>query len=235
MKILAGHQPNFLPWMGYFYKISQSDVFVFSDHLQYTPKNWINRVNIKTKNKNETLITIPVSCKSDTLIKDVLIATQINWKSKLVRTLEDAYKKQPHYSDVQPVIDYFINSEEIFLSKFNIELSLLILKGLGIETKLVLGSSLDLELGKSNHIIDACEKLKCNHYLAGNGTDYHDYELFDFHKINVKKVNFKHPIYKQSNSEFTSGLSIIDAIANIGLSGVSEIFFKENIFENENN
>jgi hypothetical protein len=107
------------------------------------------------------------------------------------------------------------------------------LNQLEIKTKLVLGSTLDLEIGKSNHIIDACEKLHCKHYLAGNGTDYHDYELFNFHKIEVKKVNFKHPIYKQSTLEFTPGLSIIDAIANIGFSGVSDVFLKENAIENE--
>jgi hypothetical protein len=233
MKTLSGHQPNFMPWLGYFYKIAKSDVFVFSDHLQYSPKNWINRVNIKTKNKNEALITIPVSCKSDSLIKDVLIANQINWRSKLVRTIEDAYRKQPHYSDIHPIIDFFTNSEEILLSEFNINLTSNILNKLEIKTELILGSTLDLEIGKSNHIVDACLKLNCKHYLAGNGTDYHDYELFNNNHIHVKKVNFKHPIYRQSNLEFTPGLSIIDAIANIGLAGVSELFFNEYRLENE--
>jgi hypothetical protein len=29
MKIVAIHQPNFLPWMGYFDKICAADIFIF--------------------------------------------------------------------------------------------------------------------------------------------------------------------------------------------------------------
>ena len=33
--ILAAHQPQYLPWLGYLHKISDTDVFLILDDVQY--------------------------------------------------------------------------------------------------------------------------------------------------------------------------------------------------------
>ena len=33
--IIAVHQPQYLPWLGYFDKMARSDLFVFLDNVQY--------------------------------------------------------------------------------------------------------------------------------------------------------------------------------------------------------
>ena len=35
MTILAAHQPQYLPWLGFFDKIAQADVFVLLDNVQF--------------------------------------------------------------------------------------------------------------------------------------------------------------------------------------------------------
>ncbi|MBK8887840.1 MAG: WbqC family protein [Saprospiraceae bacterium] len=45
IKTIAIHQPNFFPWLGYFYKMSKADVFVFHDNVQITKSGPTRRQN----------------------------------------------------------------------------------------------------------------------------------------------------------------------------------------------
>ena len=47
--ILSMHQPNLLPWIGYFHKMAQSDVFVLLDVVQVPRgRSYATRTKIKT-------------------------------------------------------------------------------------------------------------------------------------------------------------------------------------------
>ncbi len=61
MVVVAIHQPNFLPWLGYFDKVAKSDVFVFLDSVQ-APKtggSWLNRVRL-AMNGEARWVTAPI-------------------------------------------------------------------------------------------------------------------------------------------------------------------------------
>jgi hypothetical protein len=49
-KIIAIHQPNFFPWLGYFSKIKQADAFVFLDNVDISLHN-TQRHYASNKNK----------------------------------------------------------------------------------------------------------------------------------------------------------------------------------------
>ena len=85
-KIVAIHQPNFLPWIGYFYKIVKSDIFVFLDNVQYTKNSFINRNKIKTS-QGEMWLTVPVSFSFGQLIRKVRINNLVDWQKKHLRRL----------------------------------------------------------------------------------------------------------------------------------------------------
>ncbi|MFQ5915470.1 MAG: WbqC family protein, partial [Nitrospinota bacterium] len=57
--IVAIHQPNYFPWLGYFYKIAMADVFVFLDDAQFSKNSLINRNRIAGSNGVQWL-TVPV-------------------------------------------------------------------------------------------------------------------------------------------------------------------------------
>src|ERR1700726_1916346 len=57
--IAAIHQPNYIPWLGYFFKIAHADKFVFLDNVVYPDTSFVNRNSIKTPNGSAWL-TIPV-------------------------------------------------------------------------------------------------------------------------------------------------------------------------------
>ncbi|MDD5348183.1 MAG: WbqC family protein, partial [Candidatus Omnitrophica bacterium] len=46
--IVSVHQPQYLPWLGFFDKIARSDCFVFLDTVQYKEREFQNRNKIRT-------------------------------------------------------------------------------------------------------------------------------------------------------------------------------------------
>ena len=58
-RVLAAHQPNFLPWLGLFHKVGQADVWVLADDVQYSRGSLTNRNRIRTASGWQWL-TVPV-------------------------------------------------------------------------------------------------------------------------------------------------------------------------------
>jgi hypothetical protein len=50
MKIISGHQPTYMPWLGLFHKLSLCDTFVYMDTVQYLEQDWNNRNKIRHSN-----------------------------------------------------------------------------------------------------------------------------------------------------------------------------------------
>ena len=58
--ILAAHQPQYLPWLGYLQKIAGADVFLILDDVQYKKNEWQNRNRIKSA-EGWQWVTVPVT------------------------------------------------------------------------------------------------------------------------------------------------------------------------------
>ena len=78
---MAIHQPDFIPYLGYFYKMYKSDIFVFLDDAQYSCSNMHNWNRIKLSN-GEGRLKIPVDFSFGDPINKVKIRNNLNWKSK---------------------------------------------------------------------------------------------------------------------------------------------------------
>ena len=61
--ILASHQPNFFPYLGFFYNMNKADIFVFSDDVKFAKKNFQNYTNIKSTTGEMLRLTVPVHNK----------------------------------------------------------------------------------------------------------------------------------------------------------------------------
>lgn len=215
--IIACHQPNYLPWLGYFHKIANSDVFVLFDDVQIpNGKNFGTRISIKTSNGVLDL-TIPILNRGDgILIKDAKMADK-TWQKKHLKSIILSYQKAPYFKQYIGEIESIYNFEWENLCDFNITLIKLIIKFLGIKTKLVLSSELGVYSTGEQRIIEMVKKLGGDTYLSGIGAGSKRYireEDFKKEGIKLKWQDFIHPVYPQLYGEFIPNLSVIDYLFN---------------------
>jgi hypothetical protein len=219
--VMAMHQPNYIPWLGFFYKMSQCDTFVYLDTVQYPRgQSFANRNKVKTHN-GTTWLTIPISQPSGhdgkASYREVSFAGT-RWKKKHLKTLKFNYKKAPYFDEVYELMESHIQSYDSF-AELTIHLNNAIAEYLNIDTRTVLLSNILDDYGeKTQLIIDICNQLECGEYLSGTGggKEYNDEGLMNKHDIQLTYSHFEHPEYPQLWGEFASHMSIIDLLFNCG-------------------
>jgi hypothetical protein len=215
------HQPNYLPWLGYFHKLAQSDIFVIFDDVQLpTGKMFITRSLIKTQN-GPLWLNVPILNKGDKiLIKDALIATNNNWQKKHLKSIIFSYQKAPFFNKYIEEIEQIYNTEWLKLCDLNLSIIRLINKLLNIKTKLVLSSEISSsELLGEEKILTIIKNFRADTYLSGKGKGSMRYiSPSDFEREKIKLIfqEFTHPVYSQLWGKFIPNLSIIDLIFNYG-------------------
>jgi hypothetical protein len=217
--IIAIHQPNFIPWIGYFFKISKCDVFVLLDNVQYTKNGFINRNRIKTP-QGENWLTLPVvqSGKFGQDIKETQIFNKDYSVKKVLATIAANYKKAAYFDKYYTGITEILNKSSDNLCDVNSILIKWAAADLGIKTKMIFASELDEITGESTErLVSICKKLNGTSYLAGLGAKkYQEDHLFKAVNINVINTPFKHPGYQQLWGDFLPNMSVIDLLFNCG-------------------
>lgn len=218
--MIAIHQPNFFPWLGYFDKIARSDRFIILDHVQ-RPKgsgSWINRVKLLLGGEGRWW-SAPIRREEGL---PSILETRFDsspWRRKSLATLQAAYGKAPRFRETMEVIEPLILNEEDSVGAFNIRAIVAISQGLGLDTsKLLRSSQLGCE-GTSNGLLISLTKAAGGDiYLCGGGASgYQEDDLYAEAGIDLRYQSFAHPVYPQHGSaEFIGGLSIVDTLMNIG-------------------
>jgi hypothetical protein len=217
--IVSIHQPNFIPWLGYFYKIYKSDVFVILDNVQFTKNGFTNRNRIKTP-QGENWLTFPViqSGKFGQDITNCVIFHKDQSARKIVNSVLANYKKSTYFDKYFTEFSDIIHRDTDKLCAINTELVHWILRELDIHTKVVKASELkSLEGESTERLVSICSELEATKYLAGLGAKkYQNDELFEQRGIELIHSPFKYPEYKQLWNGFIPNLSILDVIFNYG-------------------
>jgi hypothetical protein len=215
--IVAVHQPQYLPWLGYFDKMRRADVFCYLNDVQYKKNEWQNRNRIKTA-QNWQWVTVPVRYHFPEKINEVRINQAVDWRKKHLQALITNYSRAPYFKEYIPIFEDTFSREWEFISDLNIHLieSLKGLLDIG-EILSVLSSDFKLSEEPTERLIDICKALGADTYLAGKGgADYMDLERFEKNKLKVIIQEFEHPVYPQLFDGFQSHLSIVDLLFNCG-------------------
>ncbi|MDA7774263.1 WbqC family protein [Pseudomonadales bacterium] len=231
--IVTIHQPDFMPWMGFFNKIAKSDIWVLLDHVENNPRDagfWGRRVRVLV-NGSPAWLSIPLKKPDQTGVVGVPInQMKINTElqknlSKSFRTLHQAYSGTPYYKEYCYLIDDFFLDDDPSLINRNVKFILEILKILGINTEVVPSSKFGFESKKNELLIDLIKVVHGNTYLCGQGAQgYQDDSKFLSEGIALEYNRFEHPNYTQRHTkECVHGLSIIDALFNMPVEKVSSM------------
>ena len=229
-KIIAIHQPNFFPWLGYFDKIVQSDAFVILDDVQFPKKggSWSNRVKLLLSCEARWVTAaIDRHYHGVKNINEMKFSNDNSWQEKMVKSIEINYIKSPFFSEIFSFLEPLINNSENNIADFNNKAILNICNKIGINTDKIYWSSKLPHNGVSNELLISLTKaLGGNAYMCGGGAEeYQDESIFIKSGINLMHQNFKHPKYTQHNSnEFIAGLSIIDTLMNLGVEQTRNLF-----------
>lgn len=218
---VAIHQPNYLPYLGFFHKAILSDVFVILDTVQFVksgPLAWMNRNRIRTP-KGWLWLTVPVLTKGrfPVTIKKALIDNNLPWRRKHLNSIYYNYEQAGHFHKYIYFFDELFKKEWEKLSLLNEEIIKYLFKQLEISAKIIRASDLDVQGKGTDLLLNICKQIGADEYVSGrHGEDYLELEKFQQNRISLIPQNFQHPHYRQLYEPFIEGMSIIDLLFNEG-------------------
>lgn len=213
MTVFSGHQPNFLPYMGFFYKMFKSDFFVIDDDVQYSSSGFHNTNFIKVK-KEKFQMTVPVSYSTGDLINEVRICYNKPWDRKLLKTIEMSYKKAPYFEEGFSLVEKHLALKKELLFDLNLGLIKEIHDKFKIDSKLILASrEFPTDLKNNERNVYQGTKLNATVYYSGiGGKEYNDEKLYNYSLIKLEYSDYVPVVYDQGKGNFIENLSVLDYI-----------------------
>lgn len=229
--IVTIHQPEHLPWLGYFNKMAKAEKYVILDSVQFEKNYFQNRNRIMGSNGVQWL-AIPVQMKGhmSSTIATTQIAGNERWKTKYLNTIQMSYSKYPFFKEVFPVMEEAISIDTNLIADINIAIFKAFADKMDIHPEFIRSSELNIAGLKSALILDICKATDAAIYIAGpSGRDYLDMDSFKAAGIEVKFNDYTHPKYPQRKTEeFVPYLSSLDLFMNCGFKDGKEIIMKDN-------
>lgn len=225
-KIVVIHQPDFMPYLGFFDRLLKADIYVVLDNVQYvrSSRGWTSRDKIKTVNGEKWISVGTKRAPRDTPINQIFLSEEFDWRNKHLNLFRENYRRCSYYDEVISYIRELYDFSCKRMMDFNMKSIEMLMELLDIHIDIKYASELNA-VGKNNTlIIDIVKKLGCHKYLSGVGArDYFVSELFECMGIDVIWQTFEHPIYPQQYEGFIPYLSSIDLLFNCGIEKARKI------------
>jgi hypothetical protein len=228
--LVAIHQPEHLPWLGFFEKLRRADLFVLLDDVQFSKGDFQNRNRVKGSTGVQWL-TVPIVHAFPQEISEVEIAGA-DWREKHWKTLVSCYARAPYFESFSASFESFYQQPRKKLGELNIAAIELLANVFGIQTKCVRASELNVGGQKSDLVLNICQTVGASAYYSGRaGSTYLDRDSFARAGIRIEVQNFNHPTYEQLFTQkqgFVPNLSAVDLLFNRGATGLDLITSEEN-------
>jgi hypothetical protein len=147
------------------------------------------------------------------------------WRRKLLATIEQCYRRAPHFDETMPLVTEVILRETSLLADYNEAGVRLLAATVGLDaSKFVRASDLTVTGSATDLLIEITRSLGGDTYLAGAGAGgYQEDEKFAAASVRLCYQAFEHPSYPQLTRSPHNGLSIIDALMHCGAAGTARM------------
>lgn len=218
--IVGIHQPNYLPYLGFFDKLRKSDVFILYDDAQFNKEDFQHRNRIRIYHGWKWL-TIPVEKKHIPInqieIKNDVKIKGMKWQEAHFKEIYNNYREAPYYHSFEKDLLQIYEQEYNMLVDINFKLIELLMKLFDIHTEIIFSSEFNFNSKSTEKLIDLVIAAGGDTYLSGPmGKDYLNPQLFMKRGVQVIYQDFKHSTYQQQYDGFEGNMSAIDAIFNMG-------------------
>jgi hypothetical protein len=231
--IMAAHQPNFLPYLGFFDKMQGCDVFIIRDEVMFVERDYHHRNRIRinssdnANNPQSKWLKVPIDVIPDYImhqsVKNGVVQKNKSWNQELLREIKINYDKAPFFKD------YFPEFEKIFLNHgdkllpINMQIINFLKDAFGVKTQVVMASEFGLKPAHyeksdaSEDLVALCKAVHADVYLSGaGGQGYLNLEPFKREGIEVRFQDYQHPVYPQRYPGFLPYMGSIDALFCLG-------------------
>lgn len=209
-------QPYFFPYIGYFQLINAVNEFIIYDNIEFSRKGWVQRNRVLSGN-SEAFISLPIKKGSDYLDIDKRFLAD-SWpieREKMLNKLKETYKISPMFSDVYPILDHSLRSNELNLFRFLVTSLQTVMEYLDIKTPLIVSSSIDIDhkLKAEDKVLALVKKRNAGTYINPiGGLEFYSKQRFKNNGINLRFLKANNIEYPQFKNQFIPFLSIIDVM-----------------------
>ncbi len=217
MKTVCIHQPDFIPYMGFFHRLLETDIFIVLDDAQFIRDGWHHRDQVKNAG-GKTWITLPVN-REDLFksISEVRLVQPQDWKVKHLNLLKENYRKAPFFGMYYPQIEAIYAKRHARLMEINMDFLEFLFGCFGLEPRPLFSSELHIQGKSTARLVEMVQQVGGNRYLTGTGSRaYLEESQFTEKGIAVAWQTFQPPDYPQLHGTFIPHLSSIDVVFNLG-------------------
>jgi hypothetical protein len=231
-RTVAIHQPNFLPWLGWFDKLDRSDAFVLLDSVQLQRQSATTRVSIL---QNGCPLRLSVPVRHVGTVGPAIRHAELDVASprfrKIRKSLYQCYGQHPFWTEYGEPILQIVQGGHTRLLDLNLALLRFLAEALGIDwAKVQIQSNLRSQGRKNELVATLTQSAGGDRYLSGGyapgpagdvsktrtAADYNDPAVYAAHGIELEYQDFVHPEYDQGGNPFVPGLSALDALVRLG-------------------
>lgn len=211
------HQPDFVPYLGFFDRLLDVDQFIILDDVQFIRRGWQHRDVIKGP-AGRTWLSLSIA-KSDyhSAISDIQLAADRKWVDANLNLLAACYSKARYFSKVFGQVETIYRASHVTMMGLNMAFLRLAFEYFAIDVPLMMASEFDVNTTKTERLVQLALAVGADEYLTGTGSkEYLDESLFEQSGVSVRWQKFSHPVYPQLHGAFIPMLSCLDVIFNCG-------------------
>lgn len=213
--VTAVMQPYLFPYIGYFQLLHACQHFVLLDDAAFIRQGWINRNRILLHGAAYTF-TIPLAAQSSFApINGTMLLPDNGWKGKLIKTIDQAYRRAPHHTAVLALVEGVILAADADIASAAERSLRACMAHIGLVRPMIRSSALNLPLGLKGQerVIAICETVGTGLYVnAPGGRDLYSSAAFKAHGMDLRFLVPGEITYAQGRGSFVPGLSIIDVL-----------------------